>query len=320
MNRVVHKIIEIDGGEVRIYGGDYDFYEAARALDAAEREAAYQRQQSMLAREMRFVDRFKAQAAKAGQVQSRVKKLEKIEKLTPPPRIMEPQIIFKDPARSGDEVIKVRNVRKAYGEHVVHDDLSLLVRRAERWAIMGENGAGKTTLLKMMAGVSEPDSGTAELGASVSLGYFSQLQMEQLTPTNTVFEELQSHAPSASIGALMGLAGAFGFPGDDVKKPVGYLSGGEKSRLAIAKILFDGPNLLVLDEPTNHLDIITKKALVKGLADYAGTVVFVSHDRAFLRAVASRVLELTPDGPHVYQGSYDEYVRSTGHSAPGMRE
>ena len=162
MNRVVDRIIEIDGGEVRTYTGDYDFYEKARELDSAEREAAYARQQSMLAKEMRFVERFKAQAAKAAQVQSRVKKLEKIEKLAPPRRIKEPEIIFKAPSRSGDEVVKVEHVRKAYGDHVVHDDLSLLVRRLERWAIMGENGAGKTTLLKMMAGVTSPDDGNAD--------------------------------------------------------------------------------------------------------------------------------------------------------------
>ena len=182
------------------------------------------------------------------------------------------------------------------------------------------SGAGKTTLLKMMAGVTSPDNGNAELGASVSLGYFSQLQMEQLTESNTVFEELQAHAPTASIGELMSLAGAFGFPGEDVKKPVGYLSGGEKSRLALAKIVYDSPNLLILDEPTNHLDIITKRALVKALENYTGTIVFVSHDRAFLRAVANRVLELGANGPHLYPGTYDEYVRSSGHAAPGMRE
>jgi ATPase subunit of ABC transporter with duplicated ATPase domains len=320
MNRVVSRIVEIDGGELRTYNGDYDFYEQAREIDAVEREAAYARQQSMLAKEMRFVERFKAQAAKAAQVQSRVKKLEKIEKLTPPRRIVEPTIRFKDPSRSGDDVIKLNNVTKAYGDHVVHDALTLLVRRKERWAIMGANGAGKTTLLKMMAGVIPADAGAAEQGASVTMGYFSQLQMEQLTPGRTLFEELQAHAPSASIGELMGLAGAFGFPGKDAEKKVDILSGGEKSRLAIAKIVYDSPNLLVLDEPTNHLDIVTKRALVKALGSYTGTIVFVSHDRAFLDAVADRVLELTPEGPRIYPGTYAEYVSASGHAAPGMRQ
>ena len=319
MNRVVKKIVEIDGGEVTAYSGDYDFYERARAVDAVQREAAFDRQQAMLQKEMRFVERFRAQAAKAAQVQSRVKKLDKIERVTPPRRLQEKHFEFKKSPRSGEDVIKVTGVRKAYGARVVHDSLSLLVRRNERWAVMGENGAGKTTLLKMMAGVSQPDSGEVTVGASVTLGYFAQHQMEQLDGARTVFEELQNHAPTASIGTLKSLAGAFGFSGEDADKSIRYISGGEKARLALAKILFDAPNLLVLDEPTNHLDIVTKRALVKALSAYEGTVVFVSHDRAFLRAIATRVLELGPSGPHLYPGSYDEYVAATGREAPGMR-
>jgi ATPase subunit of ABC transporter with duplicated ATPase domains len=184
---------------------------------------------------------------------------------------------------------------------------------------MGENGAGKTTLLKMIAGVTHPDEGGVSVGASVTMGYFAQHQMEQLDGERTVIEELQAHAPTAGLGVLRNLAGAFGFQGDDVEKPIRILSGGEKARLALAKILFDAPNLLVLDEPTNHLDIVTKRALLKALAAYEGTVVFVSHDRAFLRALATRVLELSSAGPRVYGGPYDEYVSATGHEAPGMR-
>jgi ATPase subunit of ABC transporter with duplicated ATPase domains len=321
MNRVVKKIVEIDGGQVRSYTGDYDFYERARAIDAEQREAAYQRQQAMLQKELRFVERFRAQAAKAAQVQSRLKKLDKIERLEPPRRIVEKQFDFKKPPRSGDDVVKVEAVSKRFGPRVVHDHLSLLVRRGERWAVMGENGAGKTTLLKMMAGVSQPDDGAVTVGASVTMGYFAQHQMEQLVGDNTVIEELQAHAPTTGLGTLRNLAGAFGFQGDDVEKPVRVLSGGEKARLALAKILFDAPNLLVLDEPTNHLDIVTKRALQKALDEYEGTVVFVSHDRAFLRALATRVLELAPgQPPHVYGGRYDEYVAATGHEAPGMRQ
>jgi len=320
MNRVVKKIVEIDGGAVRSYTGDYDFYEQARAIDAVQREAAYERQQAMLAKEMRFVERFRAQAAKAAQVQSRIKKLEKIERVEPPRRLVERQFDFKRPPRSGDDVIKVAKVSKTYGARKVHDGLDLLVRRGERWAVMGENGAGKSTLLKMMAGVLDPDDGGVTIGASVTMGYFAQHQMEQLDGTRTVFEELQAHAPTTGIGVLRNLAGAFGFIGDDVDKPVRILSGGEKARLALAKILFDAPNLLVLDEPTNHLDIATKRALLKALDAYEGTVVFVSHDRAFLRALATRVIELAPGvPPHVYGGRYDEYVAQTGREAPGMR-
>jgi ATPase subunit of ABC transporter with duplicated ATPase domains len=320
MNRVVKKIVEIDGGQVRSYTGDYDFYEQARTLEAERREAEYQRQQAMLAKEMRFVERFRAQAAKAAQVQSRIKKLEKIERIEPPRRIIEKQYDFRPPPRSGDDVIKVEQVTKAYGARKVHDGLDMLMRRGERWAVMGENGAGKTTLLKMIAGVTHPDAGAVTLGASVTMGYFAQHQMEQLSADHTVLEELQEHSPTSGIGTLRNLAGAFGFQGDDVEKPVRVLSGGEKARLALAKILFDAPNLLVLDEPTNHLDIVTKRALLKALHAYEGTIVFVSHDRAFLRSLATRVLELSAkDRPHIYGGPYDEYVAATGREAPGMR-
>jgi ATPase subunit of ABC transporter with duplicated ATPase domains len=320
MNRVVSRIVEIDGGEVKTYAGDYDFYERMRALENARREAEYDRQQAMLAKEMRFIERFKAQAAKAAQVQSRVKKLDKIEKVEPPRRIIERSFDFRQPPRSGEDVVKVADLRKGYGGRMVHDGLNLVVRRTERWAVMGENGAGKTTLLKLMAGVTAPDAGSAALGAGVTMGYFAQHQMEQLDGQFTVLEELQHHTRTAGIGVLRNAAGAFGFHGDDVEKRITVLSGGEKARLALLKIFFDAPNLLILDEPTNHLDIVTKRMLVRALQSYEGTIVFVSHDRAFLRAIANRVLELTSRGPHVYGGSYDEYVAASGHEAPGMRQ
>jgi ATPase subunit of ABC transporter with duplicated ATPase domains len=319
MNRVVRKIIEIDGGEIRAYTGNYDFYEKARELEAARREAEYSRQQAMLAKESRFIDRFKAQAAKASQVQSRIKKLDKIEKVEPPRRIVEKRFEFRTVQRSGDDVIRTAGVSKAYGNRIVHNGLSLTVRRRERWAVMGENGAGKSTLLKMMAGVLPPDRGEVTAGAAVSLGYYAQHLMDGLSGDLSVLDELMAHAPSANQGTLRNLAGAFGFHDDDVEKPVRVLSGGEKARLALSKILYDAPNLMVLDEPTNHLDIITKRALIRALLEYEGTLVFVSHDRQFLRALATRVLELSSAGPRIYGGSYEEYVASTGHEAPGMR-
>ena len=318
LNRVVKKIVEIDGGQVRSYTGDYDFYEQARALEATRREAEYERQQAMLAKELRFVERFRAQAAKAAQVQSRLKKLDKIERLEPPRRLVEKQFDFRRPPRSGEDVVRVAGVRKAYGARVVHGGLDLLVRRGERWAVMGENGAGKSTLLKMVAGVLTPDEGDVTIGASTVMGYFAQHQMEQLDGEATVIEELQEHAPTAGLGILRNLAGAFGFQGDDVEKPVRVLSGGERARLALAKILYDAPNLLVLDEPTNHLDLVTKRALVKALRSYEGTLLFVSHDRHFLAALSNRVLELTPQGPVPYGGGYTEYVARTGREAPGL--
>jgi ATPase subunit of ABC transporter with duplicated ATPase domains len=319
MNRVVKKIVEIDGGEIKSYSGDYDFYEQQRALAAAQQQAQYERQQAMLAKEKAFIERFKARASHAAQVQSRVKKLEKIEKVEPPRRIIEKTFDFPKTQRSGDDVIKVDGVKKTYGARTIHDGLSLLVRRTERWAVMGENGSGKTTLLKMMAGVLKPDAGSVSVGASVTMGYFAQHQMEQLGADRTVIEELVAHSPTTNLGVLRNLAGAFGFHGDDHDKQIRVLSGGERARLALAKILFDAPNLLVLDEPTNHLDLVTKRALVKALAGYEGTIVFVSHDRAFLRAIATRILELSKSGPHVYGGTYDEYVAATGREAPGMR-
>jgi ATPase subunit of ABC transporter with duplicated ATPase domains len=319
MNRIVDKIVEIDGGVVRTYTGNYDFYEKMREIEAARREAEYARQQAMLAKESRFIERFKTHVAKAAQVQSRIKKLDKIEKVEPPRRIVDKVFEFKPPPRSGDDVVKIAGIKKAYGARVVHAGLTMTVQRKERWAVMGENGAGKSTLLKIIAGVLPPDAGEAAIGAAVSMGYYAQHVMEELGADRSVLEELQEHAPQANQGTLRGLAGAFGFHDDDVFKPVRVLSGGERARLALAKLLFDAPNLLVLDEPTNHLDIATKRALIRALAGYDGTLIFVSHDRQFLRALANRVLELSAAGPRLYGGSYEEYVASTGREAPGMR-
>ncbi|MCK6507493.1 ATP-binding cassette domain-containing protein [Myxococcota bacterium] len=320
MNRVVRRVIEIDGGQMRSYTGDYDAYERARALDAAQREAEYQKQQAALAKDLRFIERFKAQPAKASQVQSRAKKVDKIERVEPPRRFVERRFHFRRVERSGDEVLKVQGVSKAYAGRSIHRDLRLLVRRGERWAIMGENGAGKTTLLKMMAGALPPDQGRVELGAAVQMGWFAQHQAEQLDGRGTVLEELEAHAPTEGRGVLKALAAAFGFSQDDADKPVSVLSGGERSRLVLAKLLYKAPNLLILDEPTNHLDLSTKRALIQALQQYEGTVVFVSHDRTFLRALATRVVELGGAQPRVYEGSYDEYVQATGREAPGLRQ
>jgi ATPase subunit of ABC transporter with duplicated ATPase domains len=319
MNRVVTKIIEIDGGDLTTYSGNYDFYEKQRAVLEAQAEAQYERQQAMLAKEEAFIARFKARASHAAQVQSRVKKLEKIEKLEPPKRRKTLDFDFRAPPRSGEDVVKISGLRKAYGEQVIHDGLDLLVRRRERWCVMGVNGAGKSTLLKLVAGREGPDHGSVALGASVKLGYFAQHAMELLDPAGTVWEEIVRAFPEASIGSLRTLAGVFGFSGDDVDKPCRVLSGGEKARLVLAKMLYDPPNFLVLDEPTNHLDMATKEMLVRALRGFEGTMLFVSHDRAFLSALSNRVLELLPEGPRVYGGGYVEYVAQSGHEAPGVR-
>ncbi len=323
MNRIVAKVAEIDSGEITVYSGDYDFYERERAIREQNREAAYARQQAMLAKEQRFIDRFSAHAAKAAQVQSRVKALEKIEKIELPKKRVVVRFDFRRPPRSGDEVATLDSVAKSYGRRVVHDGLSMVIRRGERWCVMGRNGAGKTTLLRMVAGQLAPDSGAVKLGASLKLGYFAQQSLDLLDPSLTIWEQFQRDFPMETVGALRGLLGAFQFSGEDVEKKIRALSGGEKSRLVIARMLNDPPNFLVLDEPTNHLDLATKEMLVEALRDYEGTMLFVSHDRTFLRGLSNRVLELggetgTEPQPHLYPGSYVEYVERTGHEAPGV--
>jgi ATPase subunit of ABC transporter with duplicated ATPase domains len=319
INRIVTKIIEIDGGELLTYSGDYDFYEKQRAVFEVQAEAQYERQQAMLAKEEAFIARFKARASHAAQVQSRVKKLDKIEKIEPPKRRKSVDFDFRAPPRSGEDVVKIAGVHKAYGERPIYEGLDLLVRRRERWCVMGVNGAGKSTLLKLTAGREAPDQGSVTVGASVKMGYFAQHAMELLSPTNTVWDEVIGAFPDASIGALRTLCGVFGFSGDDIEKPCRILSGGEKARLVLAKMLYDPPNFLVLDEPTNHLDMATKEMLVRALQGFEGTMLFVSHDRAFLAALSNRVLELLPEGPRVYGGGYVEYVGQSGHEAPGVR-
>jgi ATPase subunit of ABC transporter with duplicated ATPase domains len=323
MNRIVGRIAEIDGGEITSYSGNYDFYERERAVRETNREAAYARQQAMLAKEQRFIERFAAHAAKAAQVQSRVKALDKIEKIELPRKRKVVKFDFRPPPRSGDQVFVIDGVSKAYGPRVVYDGLSMTIRRGERWCVMGKNGAGKTTLLRMAAGVLAPDAGTVTVGASVKMGYFAQQALDLLDPDLTVEEQLQSDFPHESIGVLRNLAGAFQFSGDDTDKKIRSLSGGEKTRLVIARMLLYPPNVLVLDEPTNHLDLFTKEMLIEALKDYDGTMLFVSHDRAFLRALSNRVLELGGETgldkePHLYPGSYVEYVQRTGHEAPGV--
>jgi len=323
MNRVVTKIAEIDGGEITVYSGNYDFYERERQIRESNREAAYARQQAMLAKEQRFIERFAAHAAKAAQVQSRVKALDKIEKIELPKKRKIVKFDFRQPPRSGDQVVTLENVRKAYGRRVIYDGFNINIRRGERWCVMGKNGAGKSTLLKIVAGAVQPDSGTVRLGASLTMGYFAQQALDLLNPDFTIEQQLQRDFPDESIGSLRSLAGAFQFSGEDIDKKIRALSGGEKTRLVMARMLLHPPNFLVLDEPTNHLDVATKEMLIDALKDFEGAMLFVSHDRTFLRGLSTRVLELggetgTDLEPHVYPGSYIEYVARTGHEAPGV--
>ena len=319
MNRIVTKVIEIDGGSLNSYSGDYEFYEAQRAQNEKQQQAQFERQQAMLAKEIKFIERFKARASHAAQVQSRVKKLDKIERVEPPKRRQSVTFEFPPAPRSGEDVVTLKNVNKRYGERVIYEDLDFLVRRKERWCVMGVNGAGKSTLLKLVVGATEPDTGAVTMGGTVKMGYFAQHAMEVLDGDLTVFEQLEATFPQAGQGSLRALAGCFGFSGDDVEKRCRVLSGGEKARLVMAQLLYDPPNFLVLDEPTNHLDLATKEMLVEALSAYEGAMLFVSHDRHFLAALSNRVLELTPDGVHKYGGGYTEYLARTGQEAPGLR-
>ncbi|MCH6205190.1 ATP-binding cassette domain-containing protein [Brucella ciceri] len=319
MNRIVTKIIEIDGGSLTTYSGDYAFYEGQRALNEKQQQAQFERQQAMLAKEIKFIERFKARASHASQVQSRVKKLEKIDRVEPPRRRQTVAFDFAPAPRSGEDVVSLKGVHKTYGSRTIYDGFDFMVRRRERWCIMGVNGAGKSTLLKLVAGAAEPDKGNVNIGASVKLGYFAQHAMDVLDGDATILEWLEERFPKAGQAPLRALAGCFGFSGDDIEKKCRVLSGGEKARLVMAAMLFDPPNFLVLDEPTNHLDLDTKEMLIKALAAYEGTMLFVSHDRHFLGALSNRVLELTPDGIHQYGGGYTEYVERTGQEAPGLR-
>ena len=318
MNRIVGRIIEIDAGQLTSYSGDYEFYETQRALAEKQQQARFERQQAMLAKELAFIERFKARASHAAQVQSRVKKLEKIDRVEPPRRRQTVQFDFPPSPRCGEDVATLAKVDKRYGAKVIYEGLDFQVRRRERWCVMGVNGAGKSTLLKLIAGATEPDEGGVKLGASVKMGYFAQHAMDLLDGEATVFQWLEAKFPQAGQGSLRALCGAFGFSGDDVEKRCRVLSGGEKARLVMAAMLFDPPNFLVLDEPTNHLDLATKEMLIKALGDYEGAMLFVSHDRHFLAELSNRVLELTPAGVHAYGGGYREYVERTGHEAPGV--
>jgi ATPase subunit of ABC transporter with duplicated ATPase domains len=319
INRIINKVVEIDGGTLTTYSGDYEFYEQQRALNEKQQQAQFERQQAMLAKEIKFIERFKARASHAAQVQSRVKKLDKIERVEPPKRRQTVAFEFLPAPRSGEDVVSLKNVHKGYGSRTIYQGLDFMIRRKERWCVMGINGAGKSTLLKLVAGSAEPDDGTVAVGGSVKMGYFAQHAMDLLDGERTVFQWLEDSFPQAGQGSLRALAGCFGFSGDDVEKKCRVLSGGEKARLVMAQMLFDPPNFLVLDEPTNHLDLATKEMLINALSEFEGTMLFVSHDRHFLAALSNRLLELTPEGIHQFGGGYSEYVARTGQEAPGLR-
>ncbi len=318
MNRLVTRIIEVGNGTITTYGGNYDFYLREREIRREQLLASHRRQQEMLAKEEDFISRFAARASHAAQVQSRVKKLEKIERIEIPAEQKVIKFEFAEPPRSGDDVVTFDNLAKCWpvesgGEKSVFSGVSGLIRRGEKIAVVGVNGAGKSTFLKCLAGETEPTSGTLTIGASVNLGYFSQYSMDLLDAKKTVFETVQEAMPMASIGVIRNLCAAFLFQGDDVDKRIDKLSGGEKSRLVLAMLLARPINVLVLDEPTNHLDIQSREVLLEALQHFTGTVVLVSHDRHFLRSLVSRVFAIDHGEMIPYEGDYDYYLQKSGH-------
>jgi ATP-binding cassette subfamily F protein 3 len=313
MNRIVSTIVEIAQQKITPYSGNYDFYEREREVRKEQLVASHKRQQDMLAKEEEFIARFAARASHAAQVQSRVKKLEKIERVEIPPEERTIDFEFANPPRSGNEVVKMESLSKEWvrddgGVKPVFSGITGLIRRLDKIAVVGVNGAGKSTFLKVICGLTEPTEGRVTLGSAVKLGYFSQHSLEVLKPSSTVLEEVESRVPNPNLGYIRSLLGAFLFSGDDVYKKVSVLSGGEKSRLILATLLANPLNFLVLDEPTNHLDIKSREVLLKAIQNFDGTVVLVSHDRHFLRAIAKRVFEVGHGQLQTYDGNYDYYL------------
>ncbi len=308
MNNICKKTIEISNRKVTTYSGNYDFYEKEREVRLQQLKAEHSRQQDMLAKEEEFIAKFKARASHAAQVQSRVKKLEKIDRIELPPEEESIQFEFSTPERGGDDVISLKGLTKAWGENIVFENLSALIKRLDKIAVVGVNGAGKSTLLKVICEQTEPTAGSVHIGPSIKMGYFSQYSLEVLDGEKTVFEEMRSQLKEASDGYIRNLLAAFLFKGNDVDKKVKYLSGGEKSRLILANLLSQKNNLLILDEPTNHLDIKSREVLLEALKKFEGTLLFVSHDRHFLHSLSEKVYEVDKGKIEVYPGNYKYYL------------
>ena len=321
MNRVVTSIAEVANRTITMYSGDYEFYLREREIRLEQLLAAHRRQQEMLAKEEAFIAKFKARVSHAAQVQSRIKKLEKIERIEIPAEYRPARFKFNPTPRSGDEVVKFENLSKTWmdeeGETPVFSGLAGLVRRGEKIAVVGVNGAGKSTFLKVVAGRTEASTGRVFLGSNVHIGYFSQHAMDLLNPDKTVFESIYEVLPEASQGSVRSLCGAFLFRGEEADKKIAALSGGEKSRVVLATLLSRPVNLLILDEPTNHLDIQSREILLEALRDFQGTVLIVSHDRHFLKSLVTRVFEIDHGQMTAYEGNYPYYLDKVAERTAG---
>lgn len=313
MNQIVSKIIEVANQRIHLYGGNYDFYEKEREIRMQQLLSAAKRQEDMLAKEKEFIARFAARASHAAQVQSRVKKIDKIDIIEIPEEEKKVRFEWGNTPRGGDEVLVVEKLSKIWKtdnntDKLVFRDANALVKRLDRVAVVGVNGAGKSTFLKIVTGQTEPTSGTYKVGPSIEVGYFSQNSLDILNPEMTIFEEVHSFMPTASVGFVRTLLGSLLFSGDDVDKKIKVLSGGEKSRVVLATILAKPVNFLVLDEPTNHLDIKSREVLMDALQRFDGTIMMVSHDRFFLRALTNRVFALAKNKMITFDGTFDEYL------------